>query len=79
MPTRGSKNVRARYLELPADLDAAVDAFAKSRGQTFKAVIVEACQRHLAYPPPPPVPLPPPAVVPLPDAASPVKPKRGKK
>lgn len=64
MPLRGSKNVRPRYVELPTELDAELEAFAAARGQTFKAVIVEACRRHLAYPPPPPAAQP---LAPLPD------------
>jgi hypothetical protein len=52
MPIRPSKNVVAKYLELPPGLAREVEKFAKSRGQSFKGVVVEALRRHLAYPPP---------------------------
>jgi hypothetical protein len=54
MPTRPSTNVVAKYLELPPELAAQVQAFADARGETFKAVVVHALRRHLAYPPPQP-------------------------
>jgi hypothetical protein len=66
MPTRPSKNVVGKYLEFPPGLAGAVERFAKARGQSFKAVVVEALRRHMANPPPlpelPPLPpVPPPA------------------
>jgi hypothetical protein len=64
MPIRGSKDVRPRYIEMPADLDEQLAAFAAARGQTIKAVVVEACRRHLAYPP---AVVAPPPMEPLPD------------
>lgn len=67
MPTRPSKNVVAKYLEFPPDLAGEVEAFAESRGQTFKGVVVDALRRHLANPPPPPVPQ---ALPPLPPVTS---------
>jgi len=78
MPTRPSTNVVAKYLEFPADLAAEVASVADRRGQTFKAVVVDALRRHLANlpdPPPPPAPLPPLPPVPAP----PVPKKRGRK
>lgn len=65
MPIRPSKGVTAKYLELPSELAAEAEAFAKSRGESFKAVVEMALRRHLANPPPPPVPLPPPPVPPI--------------
>lgn len=69
MPIRGSKDVKPRYIEFPADLDEQLAAFAESRGVSLKSVIVEACRRHLAYPPAVPT------VAPLPDAPPATKPK----
>lgn len=81
MPTRPSKNVAAKYLEFPPDLVAELEAFAADRRQSFKAVVVDACRRHLKHPPPPPVPQPDPSDVPFPadDAAAKPKRKGGKK
>jgi len=42
----------AKYIELPTELVAELDAFAEARGQTFRAVVIDACRRHLRYPPP---------------------------
>src|SRR5580704_2620861 len=62
MPTRPSKGVIAKYVELPSDLATEVEAFAKGRKESFKAVVEMALRRHMANPPPPP---PPPALPPL--------------
>lgn len=63
MPIRPSKkDVRARYVEIPTELDAAFAASAKERGETYTGWLVQAMRRHLAYPPPvaddTPTPLP---------------------
>lgn len=77
MPSKPSRNVVGKYLEFPPELVADLDAFAMSRRQTFRAVVMDACRRHLNFPPPPPSPVPDPADVPFP----PDKPlrRRGKK
>jgi hypothetical protein len=69
MPTRPSKNVAGKYLEFPPELVEALTAFAEERGMTFRAVVMDACRRHLNFPPPMPAPAPDPASEPLPDAA----------
>ena len=66
MPIRPSKDVIAKYIELSAQLVAETESFAKSRGESFKAVVEMALRRHMANPPPPPVPQPLPPLVPLP-------------
>lgn len=79
MPIRPSKNVAAKYLEFDPVFLADVEAFAENRGQSFKAVVVEALKRHMANPPPLPseVPLPP---VPVPADDKPAgKSKRARK
>jgi hypothetical protein len=65
MPVRPSKNVTGKYIELPSELAAEVDKFAEKRGESFKAVVVDALRRHMAYPPPPPVPVAPPPLPPI--------------
>ncbi len=74
MPIRPSKDVKAKYLELPIDLDSAVNDFAADRGQTYRSVVVDALRRHLAYPPP----LPDTAPAPIPDAGN-GSPKKSRK
>jgi hypothetical protein len=86
MPTRPSKNVVGKYLEFPTEIAEEVDGFAKSRGQTFRAVVIEALRRHMDNPPPPPKPpelppLPPVTVPSVEVKAEPAKPaaRKGKK
>ncbi len=77
MPTRGMKNVTQKMIEFPPDQAAAVEEFARARGESFKAVVLHALRRHLKYPPPPPDPEP---TEPLSDstaAQSPVPKKAG--
>ncbi len=59
MPTRPSKNVVQKIVELPSELAEEVDTFAHGRGLTFKAVVSKALRRHLDHPPPLPLPEPP--------------------
>lgn len=67
MPSRPSKNVVGKYLELSPELASAVEKFAKLHGQTFKSVVVDALRRHMANPPPiPELPPLPPVTVPGP-------------
>jgi hypothetical protein len=66
MPIRPSKNIVPKYIEFPSELASETEAFAKDRGETFREVVIQALRRHMANPPPPPVPLPPPPLVPLP-------------
>jgi hypothetical protein len=66
MPSKPSRNVVGKYLEFSPALVTDVDAFARSRGQTFRAVVMDACRRHLKHPPPPPPPVPDPADTPFP-------------
>lgn len=66
MPTRGSKDVKPKYIEFPAELYDQIQAFADERGQSFKAVVVDAARRHLAHPPKPVEIEPLPDVVPEP-------------
>jgi hypothetical protein len=84
-PTKGTKQV---LLELPEQFVAEVKAFADSRDETFKAVVIHALRRHMAYPPektpppapPPPVPPPPlPTPEPFPDSTKKPPVKKGKK
>jgi hypothetical protein len=80
-PVKGTKQV---LLELPEGLVADAKAFAASRGETLKEVVIGALRRHMAYPPqpkPPPVPPPIPDPDPLPDAepAPPAEKKRKRK
>lgn len=81
MPARPSKNVTQKMIEFPTELASEVEAFAKSRGQTFKAVVVAALRRHLDNPPPPPTPDPPlpPVTVTGPATAAEKTPRKGKK
>lgn len=74
MPVRPSKDVKAKYLELPSDLDSAVTDFATGRGLTYRAVVVDALRRHLAYPPP----IPDTSPAPIPDAGN-TTPKKSRK
>ena len=67
MPSRPSRNVVGKYLEFPPKLAEALQKFAKARKQTFRSVVMDACQRHLSFPPPVPQPVPDPANEPFPD------------
>jgi hypothetical protein len=69
MPTRPSSNVVGKFIEFPPELVAELQAFAAARGQTFRAVVIDACRRHLRYPPPVPV-VPDPADEPHPDSVA---------
>jgi hypothetical protein len=75
MPSVQRKGKTGVYVELPDDLLARAKAFAEGRGEKFTAVVREALERHLAYPPPPRTPPPP---DPLPDAAPASRGKKGK-
>jgi hypothetical protein len=66
MPIRPSKGIVPKYIEFPSELATETEAFAKGRGESFREVVIQALRRHMANPPPPPVPLPPPPLVPLP-------------
>jgi hypothetical protein len=57
--------VVGKYIELAVSVVEEAEAFAKSRGESFKAVVEMAIRRHLANPPPLPEPPPPPALPPL--------------
>lgn len=58
MPTVERKGKTPKYLELPDDLVRRVQAFGDGRGEPFVAVVVQALERHLAYPPATVPPLP---------------------
>lgn len=63
----------AKYIELPADVVAAVKSLAATYGTTFVTEVADALRRHVAYPPRR-------EPEPLPDAAQPAPRKgRGKK
>ncbi|HEV3436898.1 MAG TPA: hypothetical protein VG122_06045 [Gemmata sp.] len=89
MPSVERPGKKGVYIEFELDFLLTAQEFAKSRSESFKEVVVQALTRHMANPPPPPVPLPPPPITPLPPvtASEPVtgKPaakkasKRGKK
>jgi hypothetical protein len=72
MPAKAGRDVVAKLLEFPPDLATEVQAFADGRGETFRKVVLDACRRHLRYPPASP---PDPAAEPLPDAAPSAGPK----
>ena len=57
MPSKPRKH-KGVYVELPPDLVEKAKAFGEKRGEGFKDVVVDALQRHLAYPPSPPAPEP---------------------
>jgi hypothetical protein len=65
MPKRPSTNVVQKMIEFPPEQAEAVQKFADSRGESFRAVVLHALRRHLKYPPPPPDPEP---TEPLPDS-----------
>jgi hypothetical protein len=65
MPSRPSKGVVGKYIELAVSIVEEAEAFAKQRGESFKAVVEMALRRHMANPPPLPEPLPPPPLPPL--------------
>lgn len=67
MPSTPRPNVVGKFLEFPRELAAELEAFAAARGQTFRAVVMDACRRHLRHPPPPP---PDPADEPFPGEAA---------
>jgi hypothetical protein len=73
-PTKGTKTVT---MELPEVLIEQAKEFAQSRRESFKEVVVQALQRHMAYPPSPPVPVVPPPIAPFPSETPPAK--KGKK
>ena len=61
MPTRPSKDVVPKTIELNKALVAEAEAFAAERGQSFRFLVEKALRRHLDSPPPvtPDPPLPP--------------------
>lgn len=73
MPNRPTKGAQIVYLELPIELVTRIDAMAAKMHRTRKAEIMQAIERHLAYPPEP-QPLPPDAVTTTPEP----KPTRGR-
>jgi hypothetical protein len=84
MPSVERPGKKGVYIEFDLDFLSTAQGFAESRGESFKEVVMQAIRRHMANPPPPPVPVTPPPLVPLPPVASPAtaKPtakKRGKK
>jgi hypothetical protein len=76
MPKRGMKNVVQKMIEFPPEQCAAVEEFAKARGESFKAVVLHALRRHLKYPPPAPEPEP---AEPLPDCPAAPNPRTRRK
>lgn len=66
------------YVELPPDLKAELEAFARSRGSTLSAETETALRRHLAHPPSPTAPAPlPPEAVPVPPRRPRGRPPKG--
>ena len=81
MPKNPTANTVQVMIEFPTDFAEVVKAFAKNRGETRKAVVIAALRRHMANPPPIPVPAPLPDLPPLPPVAvaPAVKPAKKKK
>ena len=70
MPSVKRPGMVGVYVELPEGLRDRARAFAAGRGEQFADVVRLAIERHLAYPPAPPVPPPPPVIPAFPDAAA---------
>jgi len=79
MPSKPTKGTIQLSAELPAELVAAVRAFADSRGEKVRDVIGIALRRHMANPPPSPAPVQFPPLPPLPSGTASAKPTPAKK
>lgn len=77
MPSRPSKDVVQKIVELPTVFAEEVSGFAQKRGETFRAVVMCALRRHMDSPPP--MPAPPPAPPPLPPMEATAPKPAGKK
>lgn len=76
-PRKRTSGTVAWGIEIASDIADAVLQFMKDRGETKRKVVEDALRRHLAYPPPPEVPINPPPPAPFPEE-NPPKPKRTK-